>query len=1556
MRMTKLASAILLGLLLSMPAVAQRQMENLGRGVVAIHTAISTNANLSTNYIGWRLLGTDPDDTKFNLFRITYNSTNLISANVSNTCNYLDGGLSSNLTHTYFIQPILNGATQANSPSVSIPANAPVQQYLNIPLTPPPGGTTWDGVPFTETANDCSVGDVDGDGEYEIILKWDPSNSKDNSFSGFTGNTFLDCYKLDGTRLWRIDLGPNIRSGAHYMDFMVFDYDGDGKAEIMCRTAPGSIDGQTNYVGGAAKWQNANGTRPAFNNTDDYRFNHPGGVTNGYVLHGPEFISVFNGQTGAEMATATWSPHRDPDTGNDNPSTSTMNSIWGDNYGNRIDRFLAGVAYCDGVRPSAIFCRGYYTRAYLTAWDWRNGTLTKRWAFASDPSNTSYKGQGAHSLSIGDVDGDGKDDIIYGAACIRSDGTGLYTTTLGHGDAEHFSDMDPVRPGKEIWFVHETPSAYGPNGLEMHDAATGQLLVTVDGQNADVGRGVAYDIDPRYRGYEMWGARGGLMSQTGVQITSSRPGQMNFCVWWDADMLRETLDGTTIYKWDWNSSMNNAILSPGGLTSNNSTKSTPCLSGDLFGDWREEVIWRTTDNLNLRIYTTTTVATNRLYTLMHDPQYRCAIAWQNTGYNQPPHPGFFLGYDMYRPPLAQFSSADLAWRGGNGGNVWDTANNWFTNGIWTNNVVGSFASGNSVIFDIRASNNTTVTLSSVLTPGDVTVNSPTNITFTGSGSVSGSAKLFKAGPGKLTLANTNDFTGGTFVSGGQMIVNGALPSSPVTVEARGEPWGRGRIGGRGTLGAGLIVQRDCGVIVGPATNSPGTFTITNGLTEQGGVVNQFDLYNDPSGATRTNDRIAIIGNLTLTGTNIIEVTQPDTGLGVGVYPLFTYTGTLSGGLANLTLSGNFLQPVALTNMAGQIALLVSVPPAPPVAPGGLTATTIGSYQINVAWTDNSSDENAFLLERATGGPSGFAQIASLAANTTNYPNTGLSAGTTYYYRVRGTNLGGSSGYSNTNSASTTPAAQGLAWRGDGISNVWNLAAATNWFNGTNLVVFNNNTDAIFDDSGSNNTATSLSGVLQPDTVLVDATKNYTFAGAGTLSGPMSLTKAGPGTLTLANSGTNTFNGGVTIAAGTLTLGMSNTVIGLGPVNLQSNATLVLGTYTLGVSNVLNVSGSPTVTGGHTGGLTDLKIVNGTGTLNVTVTAGVLDFEDTWAGFSGKVQFSGGNTVRFNGSTGGSAIEYDLGGGSLFLVKRTSTATITLGALGGGSGTTLQGASGSGNFTVATTYSIGGKNLNTTFSGTIINGQTTTGITKTGTGTQAFSGNNTYTGATAVSTGALIVDGNQTAATGAVTVNSGATLGGSGTIGGAVTVSGTLAPGDPIGRLTLNSNLTLNAGSFARFELTRVPLTNDSLVVAGTAVLNGTLQVLNSGVEALEAGDNFKLLTTGATTGSFATLDLPPLDAGLGWSTNRLTTDGTLWVIVTDPPVITGASQSGGSFIFGGNGGTPGWNYFVLSTTNLALPVEQWERLATNQFTASGAFNFTNGASSSDVRFFRIQSE
>ena len=604
-------------------ARAQYLMENLGRGLVAVRQ------NSTDVYVGWRLLGTDPSDVSFNLYRSTGGGTavQLNPSPITDSTNFVDTTADLTLPNEYFVRPVAGGAEGAQSASFTLPAGAPAQQYLNIPLQIPAGGTTPDGVAYTYHANDASVGDVDGDGEYEIILKWDPSNSKDNSQSGYTGNVFLDAYKLDGTRLWRIDLGKNIRAGAHYTQFMVYDLDGDGKAEVACKTAPGTVDGAGNFV-----------LLGSDNPAADYR------NSSGYVLSGPEYLTVFNGLTGAALATVNYNPPR----GNV--------SDWGDDYGNRVDRFLAGVAYLDGHRPSLVMARGYYTRAYVAAWDFRGGQLTNRWNFDSGHTGTSnpysaWRGQGSHALTIGDVDGDGRDEITYGAAAIDDDGSGLYSTQLGHGDALHMSDMDPTRPGQEVWMVHEEPASYGSTGLEFRDAKTGQVIFGLSGQGADVGRGVAGDIDPRYLGYEMWGARGGLMATNGVEITPSRPSQMNFMVWWDADLLREFEDGTAVSKWDWNTNKLNPLLAPAGLASNNGTKSTPALSADILGDWREEVIWRTADDTALRIYTTTIPASNRIYTLMHDHQYREAIAWQNTAYNQPPHPSFYIGEGMSAPPV-----------------------------------------------------------------------------------------------------------------------------------------------------------------------------------------------------------------------------------------------------------------------------------------------------------------------------------------------------------------------------------------------------------------------------------------------------------------------------------------------------------------------------------------------------------------------------------------------------------------------------------------------------------------------------------------------------------------------------------------------------------------------------------------------------------------------------------------------------------------------------------------------------------------------------------------
>jgi rhamnogalacturonan endolyase len=595
----------------SLPA---KIVERLNRGLVAVSRS-STSV-----YLSWRLLGNESTSLSFNVYR-SANSGAFVKRNanpITTTTDYIDTGTAAGTTYAYYVRPIINGVEQSPSETYTLVTASGAQQYLNVPLQVPAGGTTPDGVAYTYSANDCSVGDVDGDGQYEIIVKWDPSNSKDNSQSGYTGNVYLDAYTLSGTRLWRIDLGINIRAGAHYTQFMVYDLDSDGKAEVACKTAPGTKDGLGNNVILGSDDPSA-----------DYR------NTGGYILSGPEYLTVFNGLTGAAMSTVNYIVPR-----------GTVSS-WGDSYGNRVDRFLATIAYLDGVHPSLVMCRGYYTRATLAAWDFRNGQLSQRWLFDSNNTgNSAYAGMGTHNISTGDVDGDGKDEIVYGACTIDDNGTGLYSTGLGHGDALHVSDMILSRPGLEVFQIHESQSLHQGKGGTLRDGATGEVISFVPG-SGDVGRGVAFDIDPRYDGYEMWtSADAGLYNADGTYIQDRGNAFYNFGIWWDADPLRELLDGTTIADWKITNGVggrSNYVFAPANVTSNNSTKSTPCLSGDIIGDWREEVVWRTSDSSALQIWTTTIAATSKTFTLMHDPQYRVSIAWQNTAYNQPPHTGFFLG-------------------------------------------------------------------------------------------------------------------------------------------------------------------------------------------------------------------------------------------------------------------------------------------------------------------------------------------------------------------------------------------------------------------------------------------------------------------------------------------------------------------------------------------------------------------------------------------------------------------------------------------------------------------------------------------------------------------------------------------------------------------------------------------------------------------------------------------------------------------------------------------------------------------------------------------------
>jgi hypothetical protein len=721
-------------------APAGPTMERLDRGLVAVATGNGV-------FLSWRLLGsevtghtaTGVSGVNFRIYR-----DGKPIALVTDSTNYQDPA--GTATTRYRVAAVAGGRERGRS-AEAVPWAG---NHLDLPLHKPADGVTPAGEAYTYSANDISVGDLDGDGQYEYVVKWYPSNAKDVSQVGYTGNVYLDAYELDGTLLYRIDLGVNIRAGAHYTQFDVYDFDGDGRAELMFKTAPGTKI--IRYAPDGTVRSERYITMPkadiqaGYANTDDYRMSaadyyqhlvtmfqgwttHPEVVAGhwpatleeafgiaprytyplstadaqalvdyfidvyaparstrnalrnfaGFIVDGPEYLSVFEGATGRELQTIHYKPGRGDD-----------GLMWGDyampriEPGNRVDRFLSGVAYLDGKRPSAIFARGYYTRSTLVAYDWDGRKLHERWYVDSgwvpmtNPFNDSPHGrdgtdpefktittQGAHSLSAADVDGDGKQEIVYGSATIDHDGSLLYssfdvmppqsadpgaTDRLGHGDALHVTDIDPRRPGLEIYMVHEG-GTYAPYGYAERDAATGKVIFG-GYTGIDTGRGMVGDIRPDLPGLETWASGGpsattavGLRTSDGQLISPTAPGT-NMSIKWAGDLTTQIVDGAdpvtpTIVDY-----LKGTVLTAEGTLANNGTKGNPGLVADIFGDWREEMLVRTVDSSAIRIYLSTDLTSHKLYTLMADPQYRAEVARQQTTYNQPSYTSFYLASDM----------------------------------------------------------------------------------------------------------------------------------------------------------------------------------------------------------------------------------------------------------------------------------------------------------------------------------------------------------------------------------------------------------------------------------------------------------------------------------------------------------------------------------------------------------------------------------------------------------------------------------------------------------------------------------------------------------------------------------------------------------------------------------------------------------------------------------------------------------------------------------------------------------------------------------------------
>ena len=652
-----------------------RQMEKLNRGLIAVKTTADTRGQAVNGvYLSWRLLGDESLENQ--AFDIYKNGTKIHTTGVHDATNWID--TSGTASDKYKVvkagedasketevtptsnnncaksNEVGNGNSEKNSFTyVDIPISRPdpvermgdgkISNYYNVDKSHEGG------------ANDASVGDLDGDGDYEIVLKWDPTDSKDSAGADFTGNAYIDAYKIDPNNdgyMWRIDLGKNVTSGAHYTQFLVYDFDGDGKSEVAMKTAPGTVDGTGHYVtevGDTDEIRNTDNTKSYIGTSGRLKGKNPF----------TQYLTIFDGETGAALYTTDYIPY-----------DAAEDKYWGDGKAkyNRSERYLAAVAYLDGIHPSIVMCRGYYHDSVIRAYTWDGTELTMQWEHKGkkSESSTTLYGQGNHNLSVGDIDNDGKDEIVYGSAALDDDGkTVLGNTGLGHGDAMHMSDFNNDGT-QEVFSVKEEEFKKYAEDLRVastgkHFWSSGKLTTS-----SDNGRGVMDNIDDSYAkehsnalaiGWSSGIANAHDLNGDDVAAKPAGAGSGtfdNFLVYWDGDLSRELLDANIIQKYYAATGTTKRFYGPSdgytltGGSTNNYSKRNPSLVADIWGDWREEIIMpvnkgSATDQAYLRIYTSTMPTDYRITTLMHDCQYRLSVAWQNVGYNQPTHASYYIG-------------------------------------------------------------------------------------------------------------------------------------------------------------------------------------------------------------------------------------------------------------------------------------------------------------------------------------------------------------------------------------------------------------------------------------------------------------------------------------------------------------------------------------------------------------------------------------------------------------------------------------------------------------------------------------------------------------------------------------------------------------------------------------------------------------------------------------------------------------------------------------------------------------------------------------------------
>jgi len=1425
---------------------AQRKVEKLGRGIVA------TNTGGGTVYLSWRFFAQDPDNIGFNVYRsiggaafVKRNTTPIL-----NFTNYSDTGASTTLTNSYYVTPVINGVEGAPCKPFTLPGSATAKSYFSIPLNNSflaPLGLTA----AAYMVEHIYVGDLDGDGEYDYVVKRLPINP--------VNNIMLEAYKSDGTFMWRVDLGKNVEQGAptHNPFVLVYDFDGDGKAEVMTRSGVG-----TKFADGVTIPTNSSGIT-------DYR-TLPA-ISLGYMLNSdnvPEYISMVDGMTGKEI-TRTDNIPRGPQ--------ANWTAFWGDNYGHRMNMSYAAIAYLDGVHPSIVTSRGHEDLSDFMALDYANKQFTVRWKWsprnnANTPSG--YHWSDFHNIRVADVDGDGKDEIEYGINTMDDNGTPLYwgKNDTGHGDRFVIADIDPDRPGLECYAIQQATNVLAV----YYDAKTGERLKTwTSATPFDVGRGDASDMDPRYRGLEMYSyAHETMLDDKGEIIPNTTFPFPALSIWWTGDLLREYLgaaDGSgympIINKWNYTNQTNDRLFSMynegGSYTTTTPYAGRAALYGDILGDWREEVYCENSTHTEIRIFSSTTANTNRIYCLMQNPEYRLTIPLK--GYLPSTEVDYYLGTGMSTPPMPPILDIKRIWKGTLINNTWDaTTSNWTTN-----DSTSTYVSGDSVMFDLRGNLNTSIKLSGSITPGYVVVNSPIDYTFGGTGSIDGATKLLKSGKSILTLATKCSYTGATKVDDGTLYVNARLSGSPVTVNFNAY------IGGTDTIVQPVTLKNGAKIAPGTIT-TVGDLKFGSSLTLTGLNTCYFDITDDSTNIIKPSDKIEVTGNLVFTGTNNFVFNKLNGVVKPGNYPLIKHSGTFTGTLSSVNLSGLFGQKCALKDTLNTLWLVVS---ATRNSASVIWSGTNANWDfLNTSdWLRAGKSDVFALGDSVTFNSTGNAQ--NLVTLKGDLPIGQMTVETTTNdYSFNGTgNITGNGGITKNGTGVLKMLNSSNSYTGKTIINGGTLQVSELDLAGSKSSIgaatntspsYISLTNTKLSYVGAYSSLTDRGITLIGQDTLEQTTSGRTVTLSGVIAGTGQLVKTGVGNLAL--MGINTYSGGTVIKTGNIDQGAASN-FGSGTVTFLGGSVTVAGSYP-------NTSWNINVPQSNTGTITAPDYCNFSGSLTGGGTLGIMvpfvrdEFSGNWSAFTGTINVTtdaDGGDFRLNNVNGYANVAFNLAQAGVHMFYNAAVSsnngaqTVNIGALSGVANSALYDEN----------WYIGFKNTDATFSGKIYSNS----LTKVGTGTFMLTDTCFYTANTTVSAGVLAL-GSSACLKGALIVNSAGTVTGNGVIQGVGAISGTIAPGlNAIGKLTFNNSVSFGSAGSTIIEAKKLPNANDVISSTGTITYNGTLNITNIGTTAFVSGDSIPIFKAAKYAGAFNSIVPATPGDGLVWDTSALNTRGVLLV-------------------------------------------------------------------------------